>query len=59
MKLLCLLLNNCSTFLPYGVLCGFFSAVGILMWKLAITIGVLCYVMLCYYVDYFRLFDSQ
>jgi MFS superfamily sulfate permease-like transporter len=30
--------NTDSTFLPYGVLCGFFSAVGILMWKLAISI---------------------
>ena len=31
-------LANLGTYLPYGVLCGFFSAVGILMWKLAITI---------------------
>jgi MFS superfamily sulfate permease-like transporter len=31
-------LANLGTYLPYGVLCGFFSSVGILMWKLAITI---------------------
>ncbi len=31
-------LANLGTYLPYGVLCGFFSSVGVLMWKLAITI---------------------
>jgi MFS superfamily sulfate permease-like transporter len=31
-------LANLGTYLPYGVLCGFFSSVGILMWKLAIVI---------------------
>lgn len=31
-------LANLGTYLPYGVLCGFFSAVGILLWKLALRI---------------------
>lgn len=31
-------LANLGSFLPYPVICGFFSAVGILMWMLAITV---------------------
>ncbi|KAL3938156.1 MAG: hypothetical protein SGBAC_006863, partial [Bacillariaceae sp.] len=31
-------LANLGTFLPYSVLCGFFSAVGVLLWALAFTV---------------------
>jgi len=31
-------LANLGTYLPYPVLCGFFSAVGLLMWSLAFTV---------------------
>jgi len=31
-------LANLGTYLPFPVLCGFFSAVGILLWQLAISI---------------------
>lgn len=31
-------LANLGSFLPFPVICGFFSAVGILMWMLAITV---------------------
>jgi MFS superfamily sulfate permease-like transporter len=31
-------LANLGTFLPYSVLCGFFSAVGVLLWALAFSV---------------------
>ena len=33
-------LANLGTFLPYSVLCGFFSAVGVLLWALAFSVDM-------------------